>query len=188
MRNLVRSFIVAGLVVLGSSASAATINQFNKTTNDGVYTLTAAQATALGDASATRIGFFRVREGSGTVFNAGDTFDQTTMANSVTSGAGNIIAFLNGRNSSLTYTGGTLEALGTTTVGSSNSYYEGVAFLFSGTGNIVFRGSSTFNAGQTRGAFDGVGIPAAVPLPAAAWMLIAGLGGLAAFGRRRKPA
>lgn len=32
------------------------------------------------------------------------------------------------------------------------------------------------------------GVSAAVPLPAAGWMLIAGLGGMAAFGRRKKAA
>ncbi|MDW4500376.1 VPLPA-CTERM sorting domain-containing protein [Sulfitobacter sp. D35] len=176
--------LAVGIASLAGAASAATITQFNKTTNDGVYNLSAAQAAYLGDASATHIGFFRVREGNGTVLNAGDTFNVATMNNSVTSGAGSILAFLNGRNADLGYTGDFFDALGETTLGAATSFYEGVAFLFSGNGNIVFRGSSTFNAGQTRGALD-LDVPA-VPLPAAGWLLVAGLGGLGLMKRRRK--
>lgn len=167
-------------------ASAATIPQFNRTTNDGVYDLSAAQASALGYAGAEYIGFFRVREGNGTTFNAGDTFDASTMFASVTSGAGSILAFLNGRNPDLSYTGAAFDDLGTTTVGALNSYTEGVAFLFSGTGNIVFRGSSTFNAGQSRGAITGIDV-APIPLPAGLVLLLSGLVGLGLFARKQRP-
>jgi hypothetical protein len=189
MRNALRSLaaIAAICVAMGAAtvASAATITQFNKTTPDGVFTLSQAQADHLGQSEARFIGFYRIREGNGTVFDAGDTFDVTTMFNSVTSNASKILAFLNGENPGLAYTGGYLDPLGSTTVGEANSYTAGVAFLFGeGAGNIVFRGSGTYNAGQTRGEFD-FEVPSAVPLPAAAWMLIAGLGGLAAFARRK---
>jgi hypothetical protein len=183
------SSVALAATLMAGAVAAAPISQFNKTTNDGVYTLTQSQADALGYGTADYIGFFRVREGSGTVFDSGDTFDATTLANSVTSGLGNIIAFLNGRNGDLGYSGGFFDDLGTTTVGTGNSYYEGVAFLFSNPGNIVFRGTSTFNSGQTRGEFDGVGLDVApVPVPAALPMLIAGLGGFAALRRKKKAA
>jgi len=182
---MLKSIISAVVLTIAtaSASQAAAISQFNKTTNDGVFTLTEGQAAAIGfgGQNVDRIGFFRVREGSGTTFNAGDTFDVTTMNNTVTSGAGNIIAFLNGTNLDLTYTGDEFDVLGTTAVGASNSYFRGVAFLFSSlSGNITFRGSSTFNAAQTRGAFDGI---AEVPLPAAAPLF---LGGLAAFGLAKR--
>jgi hypothetical protein len=189
MRRVLRSLAATAAICVSMGAatvaSAATINQFNKTTNDGVFTLSQAQADFLGYSDARFIGFYRVREGNGTTFNDGDTFNVTTMFNSVTSNASKILAFLNGENPGLTYTGGYLDPLGQTTVGEDNSYTAGVAFLFGeNAGNIVFRGSSTYNGGQSRGDFDLV-VPSAVPLPAAAWMLIAGLGGLAAFARRK---
>ncbi len=184
-----RLLLAAAIGLLGSvgAASAATISQFNKTTNDGVFELTGSQADLLGYSTATHIAFFRVREGNGTDFSAGDTFDGATMAASVTSGLGNIIAFLNGTNSGLTYTGSAFEALGETVVGDATSYYNGVAFLFSGTGNIVFRGSSTFNAGQSRGVLDDPNLQvSAVPVPASLPFLLAGLGGLFALRRRAR--
>jgi len=193
MRRALRSLAATAAicVAMGAAtvASAATITQFNKTTPDGVFTLSQAQADYLGYSDARFIGFYRVREGSGTTFDAGDTFNVTTMFNSVTSNASKILAFLNGKNPGLTYTGGYLDILGETTIGEANSYNsgfkEGVAFLFGkDAGNIVFRGSGTFNGGQSRGDFDLV-VPSAVPLPAAAWMLIAGLGVLAALARRK---
>lgn len=185
MNNLTRLFALSLMFFAGTS-TAAYISQFNKTTNDGVFTLSADQVSFLGyDPSAVdRIGFFRVREGNGTVFNNGDTFDVTTMQNSVIGGANNIVAFLNGTNADLTYTGNAFEALGTTTVGAADSYFRGVAFLFhSSSGDIVFRGTSTFNGGQTRGAYEGI---SAVPLPAAAWLFGSAMLGMVGLGYRRR--
>ena len=72
---------LAAVATMAVPASAAVIDRFNKTTNDGVFDLSDAQAAALGFADADYIGFFRVREGSGTSFEAGDTFDATTLRN-----------------------------------------------------------------------------------------------------------
>jgi len=172
-------------ITAAGSASAAFITQFNKTTNDGVFALSQAQADWLGYSDADFIAFFRPREGNGTAFDAGDTFDSTTMANSVTSGGGNILAFLNGTNAGLTYTGDAFDDLGTTTVGSSSSYFRGVAFLFeSGAGNIVFKGSSTFNGGQAKSS----AAPVPVPVPAALPLGLLALGGLGLYRRQQRRA
>lgn len=187
MLTILRGAAIGAAILLGSAASAASISQFNKTTNDGVFALSDAQAASIGYADADYIAFFRVREGNGTLFDAGDTFDSTTLFNSVTSGAGKIIAFLNGTNGNLFYTGDAFADLGLTTVGGDDGYFRGVAFLFSDPGNIVFRGSSTFNSGQSRGQFDGIDVNP-IPLPAAAWMLMASVAGLGVMARRKRKA
>lgn len=177
---------MATLALFAGGASGATISMFNKTTNDGVYTLEAGQVLALGydPAQVDRIGFLRIREGNGTTFNDGDTFDQNSVYSSVTSNSGSIVALLNGTSAELSYTGNTFDVLGTTTVGTSNSYYAGVAFLFhSSSGNIVFKGTSTFNGGQTRGVYPNI---SAVPIPAAVWLFGSALIGMAGVGYRRK--
>jgi hypothetical protein len=105
----------------------------------------------------------------------------------VTGGASRILAFLNGTNATLGYTGDTYGLLGTTTLEGTDTY-RGVAFLFSeGAGNITFRGTSTFNMGQSLGTLD-FQPPSVVPVPAALPLLLAGLGGLAFIARRRKAA
>lgn len=180
------------LTMIVGGAQAASITQFNKTTNDGVYTLSQAQADHFGFSTADRIAFFRIREGNGTAFSDGDTFDATSLANSFTSNGSSILAFLNGTNAALTYTGDTLnpatgafDLLGTTTVGAADSYYEGVAFLFNNlSGNIVAGGTSTFNGGQTRGDF--VFNVAPVPIPAAGPLFLAALGAFGFAARRRR--
>jgi len=180
MRKLLATIaVVAGLA---TSANAAYLSSFSDSTNDGVFTLTTQQATQLGNASADRIGILRIADGL-----AGDTFDQNTILNSTLDDAA-ILGILNGSASSLSYTGVEFDELGTTTlladftIPTRFDFVPGVYFLFnSASGNIVFNGTSTFNPADNRGAFE----LAPVPLPAAAWMLIAGLGGLFAFGRRR---
>lgn len=171
-------------VALTSAAEASLVTQFNKTTNDGVYTLSAADAIALGVPSADRVGFFRVREGNGTTFEVGDTFNAASIMNSITSNAGAVLGLFNGTNGDLGYTGGTFAPLGTTVLGAADSYYEGVMFAFANSsGNIVFRGSSTFNGGQTRGDFP----YSLTPVPEATSLCVWGgmilVGGLVA--RRR---
>lgn len=190
MFTIFRGIALSAALLIGSLAHAASITQFDRTTNDGVFTLSDGQKAFLGTTS-DFIGFLRPRAANGDTFNAGDTFDVSTLTNTLTGGAGLVEKFLNGTNGGLTYTGNAFDDLGTTTVGDDADYFRGVAFLFSAGGDIVFTGAvsgtSTFNAGQTRGP-AGDRVPEAtapVPLPAAAWMLIAGVGGLAYAGRRR---
>lgn len=186
MKKMIHGFAVVALVLgVTSTASAVLVPQFNKTTNDGVFTITPSQATFLGVPTADRVGFFRVREGSGTTFNAGDTFDQTSIFNSVTSNAGSILGLYNGTNTDLLYSGSSFDALGTTTIPTpdTNSYFRGVMFAFnSSAGNIVFRGTSTFNGGQASEGF--AAIPNAVPEASAilTWSVL----GLAVSSMRRR--
>jgi opacity protein-like surface antigen len=187
MRRILATAALIAATVIGSAASAATISQFNRTVNDGVFSLTQAQASYFGFADADYIGFVRPRQGNGVTWTAGDTFDAATMWATVTGGASRILAFLNGTNATLGYTGDTYGLLGTTTLEGTDTY-RGVAFLFSeGAGNITFRGTSTFNMGQSLGTLD-FQPPSVVPVPAALPLLLAGLGGLAFIARRRKAA
>jgi hypothetical protein len=179
--------IVAGLV-LATGAHAATVTQFGRTTNDGVWSITAEQATALGVTGATKMGAFRVRSGNGVTWAAGDTFGVSALNASIIAGAGNVYGYFNGFGDSLLgYTGGFLAPLGTTTFLANSTtdgdLYRGVFFAF--TGNVVFRGTSNFNQ-ATEGAFPFA--PTPVPVPAALPLLLAGLGGLALMARRRKAA
>jgi hypothetical protein len=98
-----------------------------------------------------------------------------------------ILAFLNGINADLTYTGNAYNDLGTTTLGAADAYFRGVAFLFeSGVGNIVFGsgGTSTFAEGQSRGFAPLTLVP--VPVPPAVALGALALGGLAVYGRRQR--
>lgn len=178
-------FAAASALVLASQAQAVPLTQINKFTNDGVYSLSQTQADQLGYSDADFIAFLRPRSGRGVTLATGDTFDATTLFNS-TKNDSKIIAFLNGENTGLSYTGDAFDPLGTTTIlNNSGSFYEGTAFLFeSGVGNIVFNGSATFNEGQSRGAFDReIG---AVPVPAALPLLAAGVAALGFAGYRRR--
>lgn len=186
MKTRILTFI-AGLL-LATGAHAATITQFGRTTNDGVWSLTAAQATALGVPGATKIGAFRVRSGNGVSWLAGDTFDASSVAATITAGAGNVFGYFNFDGSSLLeYTGNLLAPLGLTTFLADSSVNgnlrAGVLFAFKDA--VVFRGSSTFNE-VTLGEFPLDVTP--VPVPAALPLLLAGLGGLAFVARRRKAA
>ncbi|MEM1108998.1 MAG: PEP-CTERM sorting domain-containing protein [Planctomycetota bacterium] len=179
MKFVVCLFFVGSIILAGNSTQAAFVSSFERTTNDGVFTLTPQQAADLGSPTADRIGFFRIRDNrDGDNFEPGDTFDQTSILASVTSNAGAIIDILNGENAGLTYTGEFYESLGVTTIGASDSFFRGVAFTFnSSSGNIVFRGSSTFDPGTTSGAF--------VPIPEPASLTLLAAGALC-LTRRRK--
>lgn len=181
--------LVLGWALLLQPAAAATIASFGATTNDGWFSLTQAQADFLGQSDATGIAMFRVRQGGGLTLAPGDVFDQSSIFNSVISGASNILALVNGTNPNLGYTGGAFEALGLTTIGALTSYPDAVGILMSNLGgNVVFRGSATFNVTEQslyRGALDLV-VPAEVPLPAGLPLLIAGLAGIGLAARRRR--
>lgn len=72
----------------------------------------------------------------------------------------------------------------------TNGGFASLATLFGGAGNFGLGGFTTAEAASiTAGTeFFSVSISqvAPVPLPAAAWMLLAGIGGLTAMGRRKK--
>lgn len=188
MRALVLAFVSSLLLAFG--AQAATISSFNRTTNDGVWSLTAAQANALGVSGATKIGAFRVRSGGSpsVTWQAGDSFNAATLTASITSGSGNVFGFFNGEaTTALDYTGGFLASLGVTRFlfpsGANASYFRSVYFAFNDT--VVFGGSSTFSV-VNRGAFPHTITP--VPVPAAMPLMLAGMGLFAAAALRRKRA
>lgn len=187
MKTLFATIAVAATMLTGGLAQAATQSAFERVTNDGVFTLTAAQQAAFGTTD-SHIGFLRARASAGGTIAAGTTFDAGDVTARCTAGCSMVGAILNGDNASLTYSGGYLDALGTTTVNTGSSQFiTAVAFLFSGPANVAFVGTAgttaTFNAASTRGDLDFEVAP--VPLPAAAWLLAAGIGGLAAAKRRK---
>ncbi len=193
--------IAAAMILVAAPASAARIDAFTKSTNDGVYELTQAQIDHFGVEDAAYIGFYRPRFRKADLddYAIGDVFDADTILASAAnqSSANKILAVLNGDNQHLDYTGGLFDPLGTTVIESVRTgYVRGVAFLFGDdVGNIVFQGTSTFNEGQSRGllAFDpppsptgpaGSTTPAAVPLPAGLVLLATGAGALGLMRRR----
>jgi hypothetical protein len=191
LHRLAAAAVVAAVAFGGSAASAATyISSFSRTTNDGVFELSQAQAGFLGVPTADRIGYFRVRSGGSPViaWSAGDTFDGASVLASVTSNAGAILGLFNGENEKLGYSGDAWKPLGTTTLLEDSdlggSLFRAVAFAFSsGSGNIVFRGSTTFNGAQSQGASL-----APVPVPAALPLLLGGLAVMGVVARRRRAA
>jgi hypothetical protein len=191
-QKMPRSFVaaLATCLVVACPASAATISSFARGVNDGVFTLTQAQKDFFGVAGAEYLAFWRPRLAGSTTATLGDTFNATTVLNSVT-GDSAILAILNGDNAALGYSGGYLEPLGTTTIlAAQNSYVRGVAFLLGSTGTVLFAGGNiTGGSGpQQRGTLDFVPPITPVPLPAAGWMLIVGLCGLMLVARGHKTA
>ncbi len=178
-----------GLVTAASApASAAFISSFSRTTNDGVFTLSAAQASYLGVPTADRLGFVRIRSGGtpSVSWSAGDTFDATSIMAFVTSNAANILGLFNGVGDPalIAYTGSAFDPLGTTTLLTSGDVSRGVAFAFSSTGgNVVFKGTTTFSGAQTQGPSM-----SPVPLPGTVWLFGTAIAGLGVFGWRRRAA
>ena len=180
----------AAMMGFSSAASAAPIPLFPQITNDGVYSIDPALAASLGLTGATHIGVIGLRStDTPSAFAVGDTFDAATLFDS-TADDGAILGFLNAFSTSLSYTGAELASLGTTEIllfdrAGDNRIFNAAFFGFSTSGNIVFNGTSTYNAGQSRGdfaaAFD---VTAPIPLPGAAWLMLTGLAGF--FGWRRR--
>lgn len=169
------------------------VSVFQRTTNDGVYALNAAQAAALGLEGATKLGLLRVRPGNGVSWSAGDFFDEQTLDR--TRRNGSVFGYLNGplapdfvpqafNGETILYDGDVFEALGTTVFQQASDpgqrLVAAVAFGFTGT--VTFNGVSTFS-GVTLGDAP-IAVPPPVPLPAAGWLLLVGLGGLAFLQRR----
>lgn len=195
-----------GMIVVGAvlaalvpHADAATVTRFERSTNDGVFSLTEAQAAALGAPDAAAIGLLRVRSGRGVSWNAGDDFDATTILNTITRGGGNVDGIFNGpvdqnfdgdvdpNGLFLTYSGDTFDPLGRTVFtnasATTGSIFRAVAFAFSG--QVVFRGNSTFTASAALGPADFLEVNT-VPLPAGLPLMLTGLAALALIVERRR--
>ncbi|MEL6197164.1 MAG: hypothetical protein AAFT19_04895, partial [Pseudomonadota bacterium] len=194
MRSAYVLRVLAGVAMLiGTAATAAPIttpgayiDEFQRTTNDGVYSLSAAQAEAIGVVGATKLALLRVRPSRGVTWEAGDYFDAASIENTIRGSGANVFGILNGplapgfvpqatNGDVLLYEGDLWEALGTTIFqqdsGSSPSLVAAVAVAFTGT--LTVNGVSTFNP-VTLGAapISAAAGLAAVPLPAAGWLLM----------------
>ncbi|SPH16706.1 hypothetical protein DEA8626_00217 [Defluviimonas aquaemixtae] len=185
MRIAAAVLFCLGLVL---PAEAAQVSAFTRASNDGVYSLNQRQKNFFGVKNADYIAFVHVRAPQGGRFFAGDTFDATTAANSVASNGSAILAFLNGTNNRLNYTGNAFGRLGLTTFARNGpSFADGYAFLFSANaGSIRLQGNANFDASQSLGVLDFT--PATVPLPAALPLLGVALGILGAGAARRRRA
>lgn len=191
-RRLAPLAIAISTVAAAPSVSAATIPAFQRTTNDGVFALTAEQAAHFGVPDAAYVGFLRPRSpNNATPLAAGDTFDVSAILASCRAGCDRVLSVRNGDSTELGYSGGFMDLLGTTTLTrSTQGALRGVAILFAGgNGAITFQGGASFAAGQSRGTLAHVvPAPAVVPVPAALPLLLAGLGSLAVAARRRRAA
>ncbi|SET24035.1 PEP-CTERM sorting domain-containing protein [Thalassotalea agarivorans] len=189
MKKLIAS-VFALLATLSFTANAGLITYVKKTTNDGVYSITQAQADFLGVSDADHIAFLRLREGNGITWDVGDYFDPTTVFNSTGNDA-KILGLFNGLNGDLSYVGGSFAAFTMATIQvDSSGFYQGIMFAFnSASGNIVFNGTSTFNSGQSRGAIGSVvptGARVDVPEPESLALLSLALLGLVAVRKHKR--
>lgn len=184
--------LAAALSLLGASASAVTIDFSTnnpRLTNDGVFTISAAQADKLGISGATRVGAVGIRTPSRSGYDVGDMFNVSALLEGVIGGQSNIIGWLNGTNSNVSYTGAAFAPLGDTTItgfdrASDRKLFSVVYFGFAN-GDVTVRGTNTFGFNAASADFSTI-VP--IPLPAAGWLMLAGLGGLGVAARRRRKA
>lgn len=187
----------AALALTCAPLAADPVARFERTANGGVYTLTEAQAEALGAPGADRIGFIDILAGAGSgdgYFLAGDVFDAGTFL-AMTEDDRAVRAFLNGDagRADVVYVGFPYDPLRPTRLQAHRDIPRAVAFAFRDRdGPVIFAGaqSSVFDGSQTRGPFEGVrvGVGRAdpdkglfeldVPLPTAAMLVTLGVLGL----------
>lgn len=143
-------------------------------------TITSFSATELGMAPA--LGFVRSITGASTIYSVSVTGPGYGTSNSVSTDA---VATFTGDSFGIYPSSGLLYvengyASGTAFAGSATTANYGLATIGAVTGTYAYSigTENTFNL--TVGS-----APAAIPLPAAAWMMLAGVGGLLAVRRRR---
>ncbi len=205
MRKILISAAVAALAFASSVASASTTTgpvtpllDFAAGIADGTLTPTSTSTSTFDGSIVIEGG------GSPVVYDVGggnrlglvglvdadinDTLSLSTLFGLVDSGT--LINWYSGKTDNLSGDGGEFSRIvGDLTVDSLDRGSDGRVFNafyveFRGTAPLVFEGTATLGNRVTE---DGNPL-APVPLPAAGWMLLAGIGGLAAVARRRKPA
>jgi hypothetical protein len=182
-----KTLAVSAATALISSAAFAVPVTFDRGVNDGVFSLTSDQAAALGAPTAEFIGFLGLRDTGIDNIPAGAIFDQTSIF-SLISNDGNVLNIVNGTNGNVDYASGLSGNTFTTATLTSNDnrLFRGVGLLFSGNQTFNFAGGN-ISSGSLRGALsnDALDVLAPVPLPAAGWMLLAGVGTILAKRRRK---
>ena len=201
LKTLLGSSIAA--ICLAAAAQAKTVDYFAKTSGEGVYSLTEAQADHLGHSGADRIAFVTLRKGAGVNYKPGDTFDASSVLSSIAQGRSNVGGVLNGLADDVTYDGDAFAPLSMATIWTNDANLTAaVALIFdSAADGFVTRDGTVFTPAMTQGAYDGILVPGAelpgpaaaqdtrelavVPLPWALPLMLAALGGLALMRRAR---